>query len=335
MPKYQLCLFYSTFKYEPLLNQVFTSFHDIDSYTTQFQNEKELRNSNSSKINAYMNANYHYISVIPNEEERLGKIVILNMDSMEYIKPLYKDTQKNASPKKLINDISKKLKDSNSIDLLNSFLNHFKKTFGTQYNFIHHKLKTHINNINYLNNQTPVTEKQQQSYNKILSIIKETLKMGYNKNEDTIAEDKHYKLRLMNNYLDYKLGLSSKKVSSSFQSKSVKDNKEQTKSKNEQLNLNPSSTKSIKKQLSNSETQLEELPIKPLSSNTQCAESNQNNQSPVVKTQAEMHKAFLEEVIEKAFAEGREDALLDLMEPYNRDICETYFSDNTPSKTKR
>lgn len=338
MSKYQLCLFYSSFKYEPLLEHTFTSFHDIDNYTSQFYDEEELRNSNidkiSTKINFYINDNYHYISAIPSEENRLGKIVILNMDSMEYIKPLYQNTQKNASPKKLINDISKKLKDSNSINLLNSFLHHFNKTFNTQYNFIHHKLRFHINNLNYLNAQIPITEQQQQSYNKILSIIKETIKMGYNKDEDSIAEERNYKLRLMNNYLDFKLGLDIKKVNSKPQGKSIKEKKKQEKYKDGQLAFSITRDKSIQDE--NLLNDRKKPQPKELSSpNLEDICPNSNNQPPVFKTQSEMKDTFIKEVVEKAIAEGREAALLDFMEQYNREICETYFNNSSPSNTKR
>ena len=43
MVQYKLCLLYSSRNYLPLLNKTFTSFEEIDEYTTKFASEKALR----------------------------------------------------------------------------------------------------------------------------------------------------------------------------------------------------------------------------------------------------------------------------------------------------
>ena len=100
MVQYKLCLLYSSRNYLPLLNKTFTSFEEIDEYTTKFASEKALRESNvdnlKDKIISIMDTNYRYIQAIKSTEARNGKIVIVSIEEnneISYIKPLYKNKQ--------------------------------------------------------------------------------------------------------------------------------------------------------------------------------------------------------------------------------------------------
>ena len=122
MVQYKLCLLYSSRNYLPLLNKTFTSFEEIDEYTTKFASEKALRESNvdnlKDKIISIMDTNYRYIQAIKSTEARNGKIVIVSIEEnneISYIKPLYKINEGLSSPKRLINSITGMLKEENNI----------------------------------------------------------------------------------------------------------------------------------------------------------------------------------------------------------------------------
>ena len=97
------------------------------------------------------------------------------------------------------------LKEENNIPLLDQFLRKFNDNFMTTYNIYTNHLPRLKKDLTFYHNTSPKTEREITCYKKILSIIKETLKIGYSKECDSISEDKKYKLRLMHNYLEQKI----------------------------------------------------------------------------------------------------------------------------------
>lgn len=296
MVQYKLCLLYSSRNYLPLLNKTFTSFEEIDEYTTKFASEKALRESNvdnlKDKIISIMDTNYRYIQAIKSTEARNGKIVIVSIEEnneISYIKPLYKINEGLSSPKRLINSITGMLKEENNIPLLDQFLRKFNDNFMTTYNIYTNHLPRLKKDLTFYHNTSPETEREITCYKKILSIIKETLKIGYSKECDSISEDKKYKLRLMHNYLEQK----------------IKD-------------LYP-------------EIDFEEKRV-PKRKNKN---NHKETQSTFLKQDHSKKNEFIAKVIKKAYDEGREDALLDFMFTENEMIYDKFFKAEEESKTKK
>ena len=205
MKKYKLCLFYSTRVHAKLIDKDFTDLRDIDQITEKFETEEKFRNDPAikNKIDEIQVACHNYIEKIKSSKAKRGRVAIVEEENKEvrYIKPLYKVSKRYSSPKRLINSIIKRLKDENDIKLLSSFLLNFRSTFYTPFNQYRgiNKMK---NSLYYGGNIHPVGKKEQEYYNKVLSMMKETLEFGLNKVDDTIKEEKYFLLRIMSDYLD-------------------------------------------------------------------------------------------------------------------------------------
>lgn len=303
--KYKLCLFYSTNKYFPLFDKEYSSFGEIDSYTMRFGNEEQFRKDSyiANTCNSIYNSYYYYINKIQSAEARKGKIVIVSQDEdgdITYIKPLYKDTAKQLSPKYLMRRIKKILNDENSIRLLNDFLRNFNKTFMTEYNIYSKGIVKTKSTLNRIKSKSPETNLELKSFKKMLSIIAETLKFGYNKEQDTISLERYYKLRLMNNYLEGKI---------------VKDNiKISQKALGERDSYSLSGTKSGRGY--------------PLEIKHEVVEPVDNYDFIESKTQPttnDQREEFIRKVIETEYNNGNEAALLGFMRLENEIIYDKYF----------
>lgn len=206
MKKYKLCLFYSTKAYKKLIEDEFDDFRKIDELTKCFQNEDELRDDEVASDSIYRIQNdYHaYIEKIKSKKVQKGRIAIVREEdeNIHFIKPLYKVSERYASPKALINSIVKRLKRENDIKLLCGFLSNYKSTFYTPFN-LYRGVNKIRNSLYYKSNSnTPRSKKEENNYNKMLGIIRETLELPLDRANDTLPEDKLFLYRIMSDYLD-------------------------------------------------------------------------------------------------------------------------------------
>ncbi len=205
MKKYKLCLFYSTRVYAKLIDKEFTDLKEIDKITSNYDTEESFRNDLSIKerIDNIQASLYGYIMSIKSNKAKKGRVAIIEEEdkNVRFIKPLYKVSKRYSSPKKLINSIIKRLKEENDIKLLSGFILNYRSTFYTPYNQYRgiNKMK---NSLYYGGNIHPVGKKEQEYYNRVISLIKETLEFGLDKVEDKINDDKYFLLRIMSDYLD-------------------------------------------------------------------------------------------------------------------------------------
>lgn len=289
MEKYQLCLYYSSNAFRPIIDKDFASFKEIDEITKEFYNEEELRNQYAGTIRAIQFMYGSYIAAIKKDRDKKGKIAIVKRDDqgISYIKPLYKTTYALSSPKKLINTIMSKLKNEDDTIAITDFVNNFRSTLYTQYN-IYQGINKIKNSLYYTENYKPTTKTEIYNYQRLLTLIKDTLYFPCDKKKDTLNDRKTFIYRLMNDYLD------------STCKSSVKINKNMA-SKVRKGKINKEKSKEI--------------------SNSQKDQKSINYENE--------HNKFLLRVIMDAYERGDEPSLLDIeREEYEKELCffEKHFS---------
>ncbi|MBR4618971.1 MAG: hypothetical protein IKO49_06670 [Bacilli bacterium] len=274
MKKYNLCLYYSSKVYRPIIDKDFFDFKEIDEYTMNYFDESDFRNEHLGDIVCIQNLYRDYIRAIKNPLHRNGKIVIVTEDEngVSYIKPLYKSNHALSSPKKLFNTIIEKLKRENNNEVLVDFINKFRGDFYTEYNQYRgiNKMK---NALYYHEHINPTSGTEKPPYERLLSIIKETLFLSYDKTNDTTSDIKYFKSRMMNDYLDNRCFTS--------------------------IEIN---SKIIEKC---SKTKLKKKDSKKIS------ETQEVNKNSIQSSIEKAHSEFIERVITDAYKSGREPSLLD------------------------